>query len=666
MDSNFQVKISANISDLQRSIKDAQATLAQLKQSTDGVSSSMKNMEQNTNRGRLVAFAFGQVVRDAGFFSQSFSLGILAISNNIPILIDQLALSIKVLQPFAGALSLVGSLLTAGLTIWAYSTSAVKKYKDTLLDSQAAAMANAAELRSLLSIARDESLSIDQRQDAINRLNDGYQGYNNQLSIANVNSKKNIKRSEDMATVMLLEAEAAAIAAQAQAIYAKSLKLRNAPAEELGGFLETLGYSISKLGKVQFDISKPWENVLKASTLIKGNLFSIFNTGFGIYKNFSRARQEVADINEQAKNNELSKLDNDAKGLEDRLRQINLEITSKLLKPGGGKAKDSILGALSETLTAIDLDPSLTVLDKVREKINANQSALKSLIDEGLLETNPAVKSVIASLSQLSNQYNKLKQDEEDLKEAEKKRQEVLKEQQRLLDNILNTGEQLKMRRLDIANTLGLKDSAKIKQDIEAISDAILKFQQLAELNPAIAEFSGLNLIIGVLRKELEALGVQFKAAVSVEQEVQRANEWVQYLAQTVGGDLVNAFNEMMTTGKFSFEEIGRSLLNMIKKLAAAALAAAVLSAILSSLFGKSNKTGFQNIFGIISGINLSAGTTAVAPVAGAMTTTGINTSMTNSAAMATTSQPVLETRVSGNDLVILLDRATNNRNKYF
>lgn len=132
MDSQFQVKITADISELQSRLAAVEAITGKFSKSMDKAADSVKNMEQNANRGRMVAFAFGQVIRDAGFFSNSFSLGILAISNNIPILIDQLALSVKVLQPFAGALSLVGSLLTAGLTIWAYSTQEVKKNKQSL------------------------------------------------------------------------------------------------------------------------------------------------------------------------------------------------------------------------------------------------------------------------------------------------------------------------------------------------------------------------------------------------------------------------------------------------------------------------------------------------------------------------------------------------------
>lgn len=132
MDSNFSVKITADISELQNRLSAVEVELKKFSKSADDAASATKNMEQNANRGRLVAFAFGQVLRDAGFFAQDFRLGILAISNNIPILIDQLVLLSGVSKAVGGALSLLGSLLTAGLTIWAYSGDAVKKNKQSI------------------------------------------------------------------------------------------------------------------------------------------------------------------------------------------------------------------------------------------------------------------------------------------------------------------------------------------------------------------------------------------------------------------------------------------------------------------------------------------------------------------------------------------------------
>lgn len=688
MDSQFKVNITADISDLQNRLKAVEVELQKLSKATDGVSGSMKNMEQNANRGRMVAFAFGQVIRDAGFFSQSFSLGILAISNNIPILIDQLALSIRALQPFAGTLSLIGSLLTAGLTIWAYSTQAVKKYKDEINNAKGAAMASGAELKSLLAIARDESLSIQQRQDAINRLNEGYSDYNNELTIANVNSKKNIKRSEDMASVMLLEAEAAAIAAQAQMIYSKSLAIKNLPPEELGGFWETLGYSISKAMKM--DMGKPIENILKLSGSLSQNLMGLGKITRNIYNNFSGARQEVANINEQAKNNQIVELDKQAKSFEDRIKQINLEITGKLLKGAKGTPKDSIFQTLSESIKAIEADPSLEALDKIREKINAYRTALKSLVDANVNQASPAFKNIVAQLQSLSDKYDQLEQSSK-----------ALKQQEEWLKGVDNVAKSLESRRIDIADSFDLKGSQKIKQEIEAISDAIRQFEALGKENPALAQFSNLKMIVGLLRLELEKLGVAFKVATDTEIATQNAKQLEEEYRRIIESGVID-------TIAGSFAGMGEAIANgtNVAKGAAAGFLGAI-SGMLESLGMMALKTGLlsigigkaieaiknalmslKGIGAIVAGAalialagaaragarsiagggsaNTNTSSPSVTPTFGGINTFSANTSMNNSAAMSANAQPILETRVSGNDLVILMNRSSNNRNNYY
>jgi len=604
MDSNFQVKVTADISALQSSLKSVEAQLNKLSSSTNNASNSLANMEQNANRGRMVAFAFGQVIRDAGFFSQSFSLGILAISNNIPILIDQLSLSVKVLQPFAGALSLIGSLLTAGLTIWAYSTQGVKKYTDAMSDAKGEAMASAMELNSLLKVARDESNSLPQRQDAVNRLNEKYKEYNGQLAINNINSKKNIETSAKISQLMLLEAEAAAVASEAQLRYSKTIAIRNLPAKELSTFWENIGYQINRAVD-SFDFSKPFQTSLKLTSLLNNGVTTLAQGAFSLFDNFNQTSIAVGNIN---KKSQLKQLDNELKSLESQSDIVQKKITELLMGGKKGATKDSVLQTLKETLTAISLDPSITQLDALKSKIDAYQSALKSLIDEGYNPNSAAVKNITKLLGDLALQYEAVTLKADKLKNAQVK-----------------------------STTGGLAGQGRL------ITDEDLAREQ----------------------QRIENINKQSRAIEALSVSTQNANQWVQHLAQTVGGELVNSFNEMLTTGTFSFESIGKALLDMIKRLAAAAMAAAVLSAILSSLFPGAGNTSFKDVFGQIIGMRFAGGVGATsAPSVGSMTTNGINTSINT--ANSSSGGGVLETRVSGNDLVILLDRASNNRNKYF
>jgi len=188
MDSNFQVTINANLQGLRKAIGEAQSTLAQFDKSVDGAAKSTKALEREANRGRLAAFAFGQVIRDAGFFSQSFGLGLLAISNNIPILIDQLTLLAGLTGAAGTALSILGSILTAGLTIWAYSSNAVDKNKQSIdewresledttevqLRGRQAALDEVTSLDMLYRAATDVSNSMYLRLKAAKGLQDQY------------------------------------------------------------------------------------------------------------------------------------------------------------------------------------------------------------------------------------------------------------------------------------------------------------------------------------------------------------------------------------------------------------------------------------------------------------------------------------------------------------
>jgi len=107
MDSNFQVKITADLGDLVAKIKNIEATLKKLDSSFQTVGKGGADQLKKTgqaaaeagldmNRMRLASFALGQVIRDSGFFAQSFGLGLLAISNNIHSVIHDFLFNISV------------------------------------------------------------------------------------------------------------------------------------------------------------------------------------------------------------------------------------------------------------------------------------------------------------------------------------------------------------------------------------------------------------------------------------------------------------------------------------------------------------------------------------------------------------------------------------------
>jgi len=549
MDSNFQVRISADISALEKSIKEAQSTLNSLKSTTDSTTSSFSTMAQTTNkvgadmnRARLATFAFGQVIRDAGFFSQSFGLGVLAISNNIPILIDQLVLLSGVSAGFGAALSVIGSALAAGLTVFAYWAQGVERNGGTVSGA-------------INKMANDSESAMGRLVDYL---------------------------SKPPASNML----SAAVSGLEEAVGMINQIMRAA-----------VDFAIAVWSEFGSDISTVFKTFYSIIYNTMNTVLNIFRFASSVIKgDFTGAFEAIGNIAKNVINNIIG------------LIQIFV------------KASSTLLGTLVSTF-----DPLKGAIIK-----NAGQQ---------LVQFGDSIKFASEQASESTFSFK-------DFLNTVFKGKEGIEQTKKSVDA-------LKQSYLDYTRTLGQLNKA-----------------QSAGVTSTVGELTAPNILISnedLAREQqrIENINKQSRAYEALSISTQNANQWVQHLAQTVGGELVNSFNEMLTTGTFSFEGIGKALLAMIKRLAAAAMAAGVLSSILSSLFPGAGNTSFKDVFGQIIGMRFAGGVGATsAHSIGSMTTNGINTSINT--ANSSSGGGVLETRVSGNDLVILLDRASNNRNKYF
>lgn len=558
MDSNFSVKITADISDLNNRLKAVEQALGTFKKSADDASTGMARMNNEAGRGRLVAFAFGQVIRDAGFFANDFGLGLLAISNNIPILIDQLVMMSNVSKGLGVALSLAGSVITAALTVVAYTMMYTKKatedFYNELAKGTGEANKNALALNSLLSIAKDETLSLRQRQDAVNRINAEYKEFNGNLTVTGASSQKTADLVDRLTKSMLLNAQATAIANEYSRLSAEMFKMQNTPLAEQADLLDK--------AKVY------WRSFLD------------------FINPFTGENNPIADF---------------TKGAQAGLNKFGLESfvsRSKELK--------TTMGGLATQLK--NVFTQITALGLSNEKGKKSQEGLNKVTKESLeLEANRfAVKLMGIKIAQ-------------DAKEA-------------------TDAEALAMQTLNSEMTAGLY-----------ILDPL--YQQSIENSKVLTETQN------------------------------KQTESVIALSRAVGNELVNSFMTMMETGSFSFASIAQAIGKMIKRLIAAIAAAAILSAILGSIFPSAKNTGFADIMKIITGINLvpnakggiySGPTPAlvgeypgarsnpevIAPLDRLQSIMG-NMGGNNGQVGAV----IAETKVSGNDLAILIKRADRNRN---
>lgn len=708
MDSNFQVRISANIQDLQKSIKEAQSTLKEFGVTTEQASSATKSLEQNANRGRLVAFAFGQVIRDAGFFAQDFKLGILAISNNIPILIDQLVLLSGVSKSVGGALSLLGSLLTAGLTIWAYSRDAVEDYNKSLSKSRASADAQVMTFRSLMNIAQDETKTYQQRNEAVKEINKQADIFNGKLTVSSANSLDAKEKSKLYTEQLLLQAEATVIAAEAEKVFAELRRLKTEPAEKQAGFLKVLDQSIKT---VRVGIMNFTSELFSSLNPLK----AIDNAGKSAANTFTALSRVTKTIGEENKKKGIAELTKQSEKLKEELQSVYDKIT-KIPTPDIAKAgKDSAMQNLKETLTAIDLDPTLTELERVNQKIDAFRVALKGLADEKKTSTSPAILKVVESLKQLSSEAERLKKIEEDLKTAEK---------------FEDIGAGLDKRIQDISQSLTDTDIDKVRKQSEAISDALIQYKQFDQEFPG---FQGTKEAISQLIVMLESLGVKFKElsdpntfeniGKGMEQRLLSIKEsfanWRigldQEIAMFIGStvsDFAYGLGQMIAGADMTGRDLGNTLLQgmggFLKQLGqqmvqfgmlgllfgklklalmfgdpfttiGAAVALIGVGAALSAAGGAISQSASNGLSrGASGGSKSGAGAMSGMPRSsflanslfqGAMPITPTitaNMSAVGSVSGYSESQPVLETRVSGNDLVILMNRANKNRNGYY
>jgi hypothetical protein len=728
MDSNFKVKVSADLTELQKSLgsvktllgnvgSDAQVSSNQISESTKRASASVGDLAQTfktanaeANRGRLVTFAFGQVIRDAGFFSQSFGLGLLAISNNIPILIDQLALAANVSKGMTAAFSLMGSLLTAALTVVAYSMGSAKKATDSYAESMKSAVESShsqiASIESLVSVARNEELSYNARKEAIDKLNKEYPQLNNSINLQNINSKEAEVAINSLTNAIIQQAKVQAYAKLIGEEFGKQFADSAKPVRDHATLMDkasaSVGFALGIYDKF-------------------GNVFNTIKTalgGDGVAKDLKNFNSNLQTAGLKNYNESITDSNTRIKAWQKELDKLNISLaTSGHLYTDNadkGKKLSDVYAKLNAELSSINLDPTLSEIDKAKEKINAYQSALKALIEIGLKPNSEAVKSIVSELTKLGNTYDTLISKQEDLKK-----------QTTFLNDIDKVAKSLENRRIDIYSGSDLSKSKQIKQEIEATADALSKFQALAKENPALAQFSGLNTVIGILGASLTGLKDKFNIATETENAAKQLEDFNKRLVDILESGAVNAISSTMqgigeaiasggniatAAGSALLGSLGAILTQLGEMAIATGIAISGIKKALSSLNpavaiaagvvllalagfvkgkaksigggmgensdgGQKNQSGFGGLHTFASGGIISGPTNAlmgeypgaksnpevVAPldklqgiIAGSIGSGGGN--MTGS----------LQTRISGNDLVILMERANKNRNGYF
>jgi len=155
------------------------------------------------------------------------------------------------------------------------------------------------------------------------------------------------------------------------------------------------------------------------------------------------------------------------------------------------------------------------------------------------------------------------------------------------------------------------------------------------------------------------------QVAENITNPLQNLNEKIQEISQVsvnfvmgIGSALSSAF-ESMLNGENVFKSLANSLGALIKRLVAAAAAAAILSVILGGTNLLKNLGGFQGIFGSLSGLGgFGGGFGAGTPVS----TGGL---ISPNFAGRNTLNVAGQFRIDGQDLVVAVERANNQRSNF-
>ena len=661
MDSNFQVKITADLGDLAAKIKNIESTLKNLdasfkatgekaKTSFKAVSSSLATAGVDMNRVRLATFAFGQVIRDAGFFSQSFGLGLLAISNNIPILIDQLVMLSGVSAGVGAAISLMGSFLTAGLTVFAYWAQGVQSSgKSVGGEIQKMALDSQNVIGKLV-----DYLSKPPASEILNKVIGGiltgfeaikgyFNAYVNLIQIIWDKFGKDISDGTSR-TFQLIQGTLE----NTLNVLVNFVRLATGL---ISGDFDLMGKAIVGIFKGIFNqVVNIWSNLIKNLASGIGYIVSVTQPALGAA--ITQSGKNFVDFANKNKFATESILDFNF-NLKDSIKNL------KFATPEQKKHREEvdkiakIYKTLADELKVIKYDLLSSDLEKANSTVEAHQKALKNLLIEGV--------------EPLSAEYKKM--------------------ESAMLSAMMALNDQ--EGKLFAAKLLTTSIAAKAEQSAQKELDAKKKQAEIEKQLSAL----GTDSVAGELTDDPTNAILEQRNALFLKQiqNINNTKKLLMDMGNILVGPLAGAFETMMQTGEFSFKAIIKALGQVIAKLMAAIAAAAILAVIISIATGGATGGGksFMEAFkGLLSGKGMFPGLT---PRAKGGIFTGPSAALIGEYPGARNNPEVvapldklksligdsgagsgggfigqLETRVSGNDLVILMNRANKNRNGYY
>lgn len=242
-----RIKLGLDTSEINKNITDVKKTLRDLKSTTTDAGNSFGTFNKKTADGGAALTAFSRIAQDAPY-------GIIGVGNNITNTAEQFGALVKqtgsaggALKALLSSLSGVGgvllgvSLLTTGLTLLSQSgltvsdvlnklTGQYDEFKESInkirVETAKQSGEEIANMKALVSVAQDETLSREKRLIAVKELQKEFPAYFGNLNTEKILNGNLTSTVQELTKAIIARAEASAIADEIGKLASKKLDLQ--------------------------------------------------------------------------------------------------------------------------------------------------------------------------------------------------------------------------------------------------------------------------------------------------------------------------------------------------------------------------------------------------------------------------------------------------------
>ena len=270
----LKILIAADSKDLQKEIARAEKQLNSFKQEAVKAGGGTKLFNKNLRGSLPAAQEFSRVIQDLPFGIQGVGNNLQQLSANFGNLtrtaggVKQAVTSVAAsLLSGPGALIFAVSAVTTALTLYQQSAAKATKETNALTDATkdliGSAKSELSVYNSLLSVAQDNNRSLDERQKALDKVNEKSGKYVGNLTLEEVNSGKATIASNKYSESLLRQARIKGLQNRLSELFAKQYELETKAIEEnvstldkVVGVLARVGSANGALAQQQFIASQ--------------------------------------------------------------------------------------------------------------------------------------------------------------------------------------------------------------------------------------------------------------------------------------------------------------------------------------------------------------------------------------------------------------------------